>query len=113
MLKSAIKQLSKAYIVLDALDEFYVSERDEYTTFVAEILEVQREVKFGLLATSTPIAEISLLFADARTIEIRAQEADISKYIDTETPKLRCSLSNQTNLQNDIWREILRASDGM
>jgi hypothetical protein len=113
MLKLAIKHFSKVHIVLDALDEYYVSDRDDCTTFVAEILEIQREVQFGLLATSRSIAEISSLFADAHSIEIRAQEADITKYIDIEISKLRCSLSNQTSLQDDIRREILRASDGM
>jgi hypothetical protein len=113
MLKLAIKHMSKVYIILDALDEYHVSDRSNYTTFLTHVLEIQVAVPFGLLATSRPIAEISSRFSGAHNIEIRAQETDITKYIDTEMSKLLCPLEDDQDLQDEIRKEVLRASDGM
>jgi Cdc6-like AAA superfamily ATPase len=113
MLKIAIEALSKVYIVLDALDEYYITDRADYTTLLAQILGIQSDVQFSLLVTSRPIEEIIARFADAPSIEIHAQDADVTKYINNQLSRLLCPLDQHPGLQDEIRREVLRASDGM
>ena len=113
MLKSVMHLFAKVFIVVDALDEYYVSDNTAHNRFVAQILKLQYELPVNIFTTSRPISEITALFAAFDSIEIRAQADDVVEYINSRMLQMRCSLLQHPIVQEEIRQEVLKASDGM
>jgi hypothetical protein len=113
MLKLVVSQFRKVFVIVDALDEYYISDNSAHNRFVAEMLALQRASNINIFATSRPVSEINALFAKFDSLEIRAQENDIVGYINGRLPFLRCSLLKYPNVQDEVRKEVVKAADGM
>jgi hypothetical protein len=83
LLQSEVRRHSKMYIIIDALDECSETARD---TFLDEIRKLANA---NLLVTSRPNLTIERDFEGAASIEIRASEEDVRKYLECRIPKER------------------------
>ncbi|KAI0024278.1 hypothetical protein F4780DRAFT_655506 [Xylariomycetidae sp. FL0641] len=103
-------QLSKIYIILDALDECRISE-DFRTRFLSQMHGMQRESRFNLLVTSRHIPEIANEVDAQATLEIRAHDADVSRYLDASISGARSKLIKDH--REYVTRQISDSVDGM
>jgi hypothetical protein len=80
-LQSVVSMYSRVFIVIDALDECQVS-RNCRKTFLLELFSLQAKCRANLFATSRLIPEITDNFKGSISLEIRASEHDIGRYVD-------------------------------
>lgn len=107
-LYSVTAMYSRAFIVVDALDE--CQESNEVLT---RIFNIQAKSRANFFATSRFIPEITERFEGSKTLEIRASEHDVRKYVDGHISRLPSFVSRNPNLQEEIKAEIVKAVDGM
>ncbi|KAE8331625.1 hypothetical protein BDV39DRAFT_189592 [Aspergillus sergii] len=102
----------KIFMVIDALDECRstIESRDRIMT---TILGLQALHHVSFLATSRPILEISDLFKEMPTLEIRAPNEDVQRYLRNHLGRLPRFVSRDAGLQDEIVTEIAEAVDGM
>ena len=84
----------KAFIIVDALDELV--ERDR-KPLIDQIQSVAK--KANLLITSRPLPMITRIFQDAKSIDIRADDRDVQKYIEdriSRAPRLSLFAEDRT-----------------
>jgi hypothetical protein len=120
LLHLVIPLYSKVFIIVDALDECQTADNCR-SNFLKEIFNLQ--IKFGanIFATSRSLPEITEKFTDSISIEIRAIDDDVRRYVDGHMPQLpefiKCSSEQkkqlQEELQEEIKTEIVKAVDGM
>lgn len=112
-LDSVIRLYSKAFIIIDALDEYQGSD-DGRRRFLRSILNLQTQAYVNVFATSRFIPDVELQFERYIRKEIRAQNHDILKYLDGRIPQLlQSQISKYHDLQDLIRKEVLNAVDGM
>lgn len=109
-LGAIVNQLSRAFIVIDALDEgqFLTVAR-----LLDTILELQASSSLNLLSTSRWIPEITARFKSKPTVEIRAATPDVIEYLRGSLEKLPSFVLRDPQLQDGIVRKIADAADGM
>jgi len=101
---------SRVFIIIDALDECQVSDSCR-TRFLTEIFAFQAKCGANIFATSRSIPEIITKFNDSTSIEIRARDEDVRKYLDSHI-----SQSESTILKahrEEIKTKITKAVGGM
>ncbi|KAJ7717111.1 ankyrin repeat-containing domain protein [Mycena maculata] len=110
MLRSAVAEWSRVYIVVDALDEYPEEERDSLISHLTAISSTVR-----LLLTSRPHIILSAS-PTAEVLEIRAADEDIRKYIDErarKSPRLSMHVQRHPELRQEIELKIISTVDGM
>jgi len=112
VLHSIVAGYSRAFIVVDALDECQISDGSR-RRFLLEILNLQATSRTNLFATSRYIPEIEKWFEEAIILEIRANDEDVRRYLDNHISELPLFVSRSLNLQEEIKTAILKAVDGM
>jgi hypothetical protein len=105
-----VNQLSRAFIVIDALDECQFL---TVTRLLDTILELQASSSLNLIATSRLIPEITGRFKSKPTFEIRAATPDVTEYLRGSLEKLPSFVLRDPQLQDDIVHKITDAADGM
>jgi Cdc6-like AAA superfamily ATPase len=108
-LHSVVASHSRAFIIIDALDECTIS--DVRHKIMLEIFSLQVECGANIFATSRFIPEITEKFNGRTSLEIRASDHDVRKYLDG-----RISQSEKNLLKihrEEIKTEIANAVDGM
>ncbi|OBT62104.1 hypothetical protein VE03_09005 [Pseudogymnoascus sp. 23342-1-I1] len=111
-LQSIIASFSTTFIVIDALDECQVSDGGQ-TKFLSEILRLQTNTKANLFATSRFIPHIVEEFQGCPSLEIRASEGDVQRYLDGQLARLPSFVRRNLDMQEQIKAEIIKAVDGM
>ncbi|KAJ7791990.1 hypothetical protein B0H14DRAFT_3160615 [Mycena olivaceomarginata] len=110
VLRSAVAEYAKVYILIDALDEYPENQR----YILLEVLAT-RGLKANLIVTSRPhITVDSTLFPNMQALEIRATEEDIHRYLDGQIERsFRLSKHIQTRpeLRREIETEIITNID--
>ncbi|KAL6826777.1 ankyrin repeat-containing domain protein [Trichoderma sp. SZMC 28015] len=111
-LKCVLKDYKRVFIILDALDECQIF---ELNLLLSELLELQKEHRIKLLATSRPIPEIMDLFnnSNATKLQIRAKTSDVTTYIEAHMDRLSRVTRRNEVLREDIKADISEAVDGM
>ncbi|KAJ7674252.1 ankyrin repeat-containing domain protein [Mycena rosella] len=108
VLRSIIEEYSKVFILVDALDEY--PQRDILLQLLSTL-----GPSVNLLVTSRPhiaIDHITLF----ETLEIRAREFDIRKYLEEQilkSPRLSKHIQASPDLREVIEAKIVQRSDGM
>ena len=114
--KSALRTVAASYsrvmLVVDALDECDMGDGNR-ATFLSGLFDLQRDFGVNLLATSRFITEIQQQFQESVSLEIRASEHDIQRYVDGCVPKLPAFVSRNKDLQDEIKAQITKVVDGM
>ncbi|KAH8701007.1 nucleoside phosphorylase domain-containing protein, partial [Talaromyces proteolyticus] len=114
VLYTVVTGYTRAFIVIDALDECQVSDgtRDK---FLSEIFQLQAKTGVNFFATSRFIPDIRAEFERRESIllEIRARDGDVRSYLEGHMSRLPSFVKRQPNLQEEIKTEIACAVDGM
>jgi hypothetical protein len=109
-LRSAVRQFSRVFVVIDALDECGTLTLSQ---LLEELFELQVASKLSLLATSRFIPEIMAMFQQKVTQEIRATKTDVMEYLNANLTILPAFVSRNQQLQQKIKVGIADAVGGM
>ena len=112
VLRSVVTMYSRAFIIVDALDECQVSDGSQ-ARFLSELFSLQTWHGVNIFATSRFIPEISEKFRDCMQLEIRASNQDVQRYLDGHMSQLLGCVLRSPELQDEIKAEIIKAVDGM
>ena len=112
MTKILLAGVLQAYIVVDALDELPVSGQ------VCQILltylrSLQKAQSLNLMITSRPIPQIDHQLQDSLSLEIRASNEDIKRYVYGRMNDMARSAQKDPKLQEAIAQCIVDIADGM
>jgi hypothetical protein len=104
---------SKTFIIIDALDECQAS--GDRKRLLSEIFNLQAKTGASFLATSRFIPEIrkEFDFEGSMSIEIRASDGDVQRYLNGHISQLPSCVTRSSDLQEEIKTEIMKAVDGM
>ncbi|KAF8206616.1 ankyrin repeat-containing domain protein [Mycena galopus ATCC 62051] len=111
MLSSCLKEFSKVFVIVDAVDEYPEFQRHVLFQHLAAI---SSNVNFVI--TSRPhISLESFSFPDLETLDIQATPEDIREYINAQIYSSRLSqhVKDLPTLQEEIHSKIIGAVDGM
>jgi hypothetical protein len=111
-LHSVVADYSRAFIIIDALDECQVSDGGR-RMLLSQIINLQAKTEANFFATSRFIPEIARDFEGSISLEIRASDEDVQKYLIGHMTRLPSCVSRNPALQEKIKAEILKAVDGM
>jgi hypothetical protein len=101
---------SRTFVIIDALDECQVLDRWK---FLDEVSGLQTKAGANFLATSRFMPKITKQFQECITLEIRARDADVQKYISGKISRLQPFVLRDDALQEEITSKIIKAVDGM
>jgi hypothetical protein len=111
-LQSMTALYSKVFIIVDALDECQTSDGCR-SRFLSEIFALQAKYGANIFATSRSIPEITEQFEGSMSLEIRASEYDVRRYVDGHMTHLPSFVRQNQDLQEKIKAEIVKTVDGM
>jgi hypothetical protein len=106
---------SRAYIVVDALDECHLP-AGERSVFLSQMFKLQTNTGAQLFATSRPIPDIIDIFqkeSNVVQLEIRATEEDVRRYLQGQLFRLPSCVGRSKELQEHIKTAIVEAVQGM
>jgi Cdc6-like AAA superfamily ATPase len=112
VLHAIVNDYSRTFIIIDALDECQISDGSR-NRFLSEIFNLQTKTGANLFATSRFIPEIMKCFEGSVSLEIRASDYDVQRYLDGHMSRLPLCVSRSHALQEKIKAEITKAVDGM
>ena len=112
VLKTECDSWSRIFIIVDALDE--CSEKDATRQRVVEGLQsLQGSKKINILVTSRPIPSILWDFEVSERLKIRANSADIRRYLLGQMDRFSKRILAEKDLQANIMSRVIDAADGM
>lgn len=111
VLRSVVDSNSRVFFVIDALDECTNVGRAR-ERLLREIFKLQKQTRISLFATSRFIPEIKRDFEGSISLEIRAHNEDVQRYLNENMPRQFC-VSRNPDLQEKIKTEVAKAVDGM
>lgn len=111
LIRATVAQYSKAFLVVDALDE---CTEDTRSDLVMEIHRLPSNLYF--LCTSRFAPDIEDVFRDAPKVEIRAHDDDVRKFLRAQLQKegrLKRHVDAEPNLLEEIVNTIVVKVQGM
>lgn len=103
-----LREMDKAFLVIDALDE---CSDEACQDMLSEVRMLQARTKLSVLVTSRK--SLQQEFGNSMIMEIRAQGSDIERYLDSRLKKLSRCVSEDDELKQDIKKQIIQSADGM
>jgi hypothetical protein len=103
---------SRLFIIVDALDECQVFDGCQ-AKLLSEIFSLQNECGANIFATSRYVPEVMRKFEVNTSVEIRASNHDVRRYLDGNLSQLPAFVTSSPELREEIKTEIVRAVDGM
>jgi hypothetical protein len=110
--QSTIAMYTRVMIVVDAIDECQASEGCR-RRLLSELFSIQTRYRINLFVTSRFIPEIVNRFKGTATLEIRASNEDVERYIEGHLEELPSFVQKNRHLQEEIKTGISKAVDGM
>ena len=111
-LQSTIITYSRVFIIIDAFDECQISHSCR-SLFLSELFNFQTQYGANLFVTSRFIPDITGHFQESISLEIRAGEYDVRRYLDSHISHLPLFIQHCPELQEEVKTAILNAVDGM
>ena len=113
VLQSVFSEYSRAFIIVDALDECQISDGDR-KRFLTELFSLQAITAANLFVTSRFLPDIEKEF-EGRSVrlKIRVNDDDLRRYMDAHMLKLPSFVSRNLDLQEEIKSAIIKAVDRM
>ncbi|KAF4470193.1 Transient receptor potential channel pyrexia [Fusarium albosuccineum] len=111
-LQEVAAEYSRVLFVIDALDECETADGC-LIHFLEHLFNLQAETKTNLFATSRFIPEIMQEFEKAMSLEIRATQHDVRRYLDDRMKRLPTFVQNRPELQEEVKARILESVQGM
>lgn len=112
VLEGIAVNFSRVFIIVDALDECQISDGCRHK-FLSNLFDLQAKCCANLFATTRPISSIEKAFEGSESLEIRASEEDVRKYLDGYMFRLPGFVVRNIKLQEEIKTCIVEAADGM
>ncbi|KAH7019861.1 hypothetical protein EDB80DRAFT_759906 [Ilyonectria destructans] len=103
---------SRVFIVVDALDECQTSQGCRIR-FLTEISSLQLKCRANIFSTSRFLPDITDQFKGSISLEIRASEQDVRRYVDGYMPHLPLCIRDHPELCKEVKTEITKACAGM
>ncbi|KAJ7204166.1 ankyrin repeat-containing domain protein [Mycena pura] len=113
-LTSVLGQYSKAYLIVDALDEYPEDRRNILLQSLSTAMLETTGV--NLMLTSRPHVTLDAFFQKFQTLEIRATEQDIGRYVDMQilkSSRLSRHVQSRPELRDEIRAKVIGNVDGM
>jgi hypothetical protein len=112
VLEAALKGLQGFTIIVDALDECETRARQE---FLSAVETLRRYCEVRLLGTSRPLPTVQSLptFLGKPTLEVRASDEDLGKYIRSRAGELHSRVMSKPDLLENLVTSTVRATGGM
>ena len=113
LLRSQIEEFNQVFLVIDALDECPELEQTR-RTLLAEIRGLLPHVR--LMVTSRNIPSIENMFRNDTHLEIRAQDQDVRRFIESQTEyrnDLADLLDGHDEVRFSIVTRVLEKTNGM
>ncbi|KAJ6579081.1 ankyrin repeat domain-containing protein [Mycena vulgaris] len=110
-LNFSISQYAKVYLVIDALDECPEDVRHPFLEYLVTL-----GPNVNIMMTSRPHMGLDSVFSDLQSLEIRATDDDICKYLMMQMkhlPRLSRHIKTRPDLQDDIQSKIVDSCKGM
>ncbi|KAG2014518.1 hypothetical protein GB937_006745 [Aspergillus fischeri] len=109
MLDVASGLYSHVYMIIDALDECSDSDGTR-THLISHILDLQRHFNISFMATARFIPGITSKFQNFPSVEIRASDADVKRYVESNLPSI---VRRKPDIHDLVISEIIKKVDGM
>ena len=111
---SVLAECSRTFIIIDALDECSNVGRAR-DMLLEEIFKLQEEHPIALFATSRSLPGVVSKFQNpsCTSLEIRASDQDVRRYLERHVTLLPTFVSRNKALQESIQSEIAQSVDGM
>jgi hypothetical protein len=110
--QSVVAMFSKVFIVIDALDECQTTDGCR-TRLLTEIFLAQAKSRANVFATSRVLAEVTEKFEGSISLEIRASEEDVRRYLNGCMFRLPGFVGRNPDLQEEIKSGIVLLVKGM
>lgn len=111
-LQSVAAKFSKVFIIIDALDECQTTNGCR-TRILTELFLAQAKSRVNIFATSRFLPEFTEKFKGAISLEIRASEEDVRRYLNSSMSRLPAFVSRSPDLQEEIKAKIVLLVKGM
>ncbi|KAH6973714.1 hypothetical protein BKA56DRAFT_676379 [Ilyonectria sp. MPI-CAGE-AT-0026] len=111
-INSLVTLYSRVFILVDALDECQTSQGCRIR-FLTEISSLQLKCRANIFSTSRFLPDIADQFKGSISLEIRASEQDVQRYVDGFMPHLPLCIRDHPELCKEVKTEITKASAGM
>jgi ankyrin repeat protein len=114
-LRYVLASCARAFVVIDALDECPIFDGNHAVrhSFLRELVRLQNEEGFNLLATSRQDQEITAHFEGSASVEIQASSEDIQYYVDARLDDLPSFVQKREKLKQAIKDSITEAAKEM
>lgn len=110
VLRSVMTCYSRVFIIVDALDESAKTDREQ---LLEELFRFQSQGQVNIFATSRSLPEIAIHFNINESLEIRASEEDVRRYLENHIWRFPRFVLQNADLQKDIISQIVDVVDGM
>jgi Cdc6-like AAA superfamily ATPase len=112
VLEAVSKDLQGLTIVVDALDE---CEKPAREVFLSAVETLRKQCEVRLLATSRPLPTVQshLAFLGKPTLEVKASDEDLEKYIRSRASELHFRVVSKPDLLEHLVTSTVRATGGM
>ncbi|KUJ21851.1 uncharacterized protein LY89DRAFT_729351, partial [Mollisia scopiformis] len=110
--QSVAIMFSRVFIVIDALDECRTTDGCR-TRLLTEIFLAQAKSRTNVFATSRFMPEVTEKFERSISLEIRAGEEDVRRYLEGHMFRLPGFVVRNPELQEEIKTNIVKVVDGM
>lgn len=110
ILNSVVRDYTRAFIIIDALDECQDIDSEK---FLFETFSLQAKTEANLFATSQFNPKIMKKFEASISMEIRADDENVRRYVAGHISDLPSFVSDSLELQEEIKAGIIKAVDGM
>lgn len=111
-LQSVIAEFSTTYVVVDALDESPNGDGTRHR-FLGQLRALQAKSDVRLVFTSRFIPDIVDEFREAPTLEVRAHEEDVRRFVAGQIYRLPKCIQRDAALRDMVQEKVTRAVDGM
>ena len=114
ILQSAIAEYSKVYFIVDALDEYPEIPRNAFLESLSTMMV--GTVPVNLMLTSRPHIALDHFHVKVPTLEIRAAEGDIRRYVEInirKSPRLSRHVGTHPDLLDEVRSNIVQNVQGM
>jgi hypothetical protein len=111
-LQSVCLAYSTVYLIVDALDEC-INQDGSRTQLIDRFRELEVKTSMRLLYTSRSIPEVTEEFQYEPTLEVRASDHDVRRYVAGQLPRLPRCVQRERQLARDVQDKIAEAVDGM
>jgi Cdc6-like AAA superfamily ATPase len=112
VLRGVVKALLGLTVLVDALDECKAQACQD---FLSSIEALRKECKVKFLATSRYLPDIQFhpAFLDKPSLEVRASDQDVEKYVRSRVSEFRSRVASKRDLLETLVSGIINATGGM